>query len=242
MAPLDWVKKDDEYFWDDSVVDQETATELHGDGAAYVGESVALLSKNGDNVVDATFLNADGTVQSSSGNFINYSFRNAAGSKITPSSSNLAKANEIFVLVNGLNSEIDAHIQMAQMMGVSSKPLARAASIVGRTQVFLDIAQNGLDDANGNIGLGRASFRMGGTIAAAIASSAVGGEVGSVVGTAFGPGFGTAAGAITGASVSFGATLGMGVIEQAYDQVSTGVTQGYRNFMNNARYNISRYR
>lgn len=41
---------------------------------------------------------------------------------------------------------------MAQMMGVASKALAKLGTSVGHIQVGLDVAQNGLDYANGDIG------------------------------------------------------------------------------------------
>ena len=128
------------------------------------------------------------------------------------------------------------------MMGVTSKPLAQVGAVAGNIQVGLDIAQNGLDYANGNIGGGRAMFRTGGVLAGAIASSVIGGEVGAMTGTAFGPGPGTAAGAVTGAAVSFGTSLGIGVMERSYDKISTGVVQGYNNFINTINHNIARYK
>jgi len=51
-----------------------------------------------------------------------------------------------------------------------------------------------------------------------------------------------AAGAITGAAVSFGVSAGVGTAERAYDKVSTGVVQGYTNFIDTINNNILRYK
>lgn len=80
---------------------------------------------------------SDGSVQTSSGSVVNYSFKTDAGTKITPSSTNLAKATVLVAETSNLNSEIDTHIQMAQMMRIPSQLLAKVGATVGHIQVGL---------------------------------------------------------------------------------------------------------
>lgn len=62
MVPFDWIKRGDEFLWDDRVTDQASAEELHGKDARYFGKSNTIQSRRGDDVLDAVSLNADGTV------------------------------------------------------------------------------------------------------------------------------------------------------------------------------------
>lgn len=62
MAPFDWIKRGDEFLWDDRVTDQASAEKFHGQGAVYFGKSNTIQSKIGNNVLDAVYLNTDGTV------------------------------------------------------------------------------------------------------------------------------------------------------------------------------------
>lgn len=63
MEGNDWVKRDNNYFWDDRVVDQKTAKEFQGDGAAYIGKEVQVAVKDKDgNLSEHIGLHADGSI------------------------------------------------------------------------------------------------------------------------------------------------------------------------------------
>lgn len=83
MAPFDWIKRGDEFLWDDRVTDQASAEELHGKYARYFGKSNTIQSRQGNNVLDEVSLNADGTVSMNGITLAQnskLSFRNAHGS------------------------------------------------------------------------------------------------------------------------------------------------------------------
>ena len=63
MKGDDWVKRDNNYVWDDRVVDQKTATEFQGDGAKYIGKEVQVAVKDKDgNLSEHIGLHADGSI------------------------------------------------------------------------------------------------------------------------------------------------------------------------------------
>ncbi|MEJ5092887.1 hypothetical protein GEO21_22800, partial [Sphingobacterium faecium] len=57
----DWVKKDEEYFWDDRATDQKSAEELHGSESKYVGKNASVRSISEGKVLDEVLLTSDGT-------------------------------------------------------------------------------------------------------------------------------------------------------------------------------------
>lgn len=83
MAPFDWIKRGNDFLWDDRVTDQASAEELHGKDAKYFGKSSSIQSKREDDVLDEVSLNADGTVSMNEITLpqnSKLSFRNAYGS------------------------------------------------------------------------------------------------------------------------------------------------------------------
>ena len=83
MSPWDWILKDDMFFWDDRVEDQQSAEELYGKEAVYAGKSSTVKSQRGDQVIDEVSLNEDGTVTKDGTTLAQNSkstFTNAAGS------------------------------------------------------------------------------------------------------------------------------------------------------------------
>lgn len=107
------------------------------------------------------------------------------------------------------------------MLGNNSKSLVKYGGYVGKLNTAFDATEPFVDYSNNKIGLGRATYRSGGTLFGAI----VGVEVGAQLGTAFGPGYGTAAGAGTGLIIG----AGVKVLEQAYDKSSSEVKSGFIN-------------
>lgn len=89
MKGDDWVKRDNEYIWDDRVVDQTTAETYQGKGSQYIGEAAEITSRTaGGNVVGSTInLNSDGTITRDGVTLSQNSdqtFTNATGSEFVP--------------------------------------------------------------------------------------------------------------------------------------------------------------
>jgi len=88
MEGTDWVKKGNNYFWDDRVVDQKTANQYQGK-SQYIGQQANVTSMNIDgSAADATIsLNSDGTVTREGvtlGQDSDQIFTNATGSEFLP--------------------------------------------------------------------------------------------------------------------------------------------------------------
>lgn len=88
MEGTDWVKRDNEYIWDDRVVDQKTAEEHQGTGASYVGKEVQMAVKGSDGELkEHVGLHADGSISKDGKTFgvgLNGSFENSNGSVFRP--------------------------------------------------------------------------------------------------------------------------------------------------------------
>lgn len=63
MKGDDWVKRDNNYVWDDRVVDDKTAKEFQGEGATYIGKEVQVAVKDKDGKLSEHIgLHADGSI------------------------------------------------------------------------------------------------------------------------------------------------------------------------------------
>src|SRR5690554_1368322 len=61
MASEEWLKVGNNYIWDDRVTDQATATEYHGENAAYVEVNKTVSTVRNGEAIDAVTLNDNGT-------------------------------------------------------------------------------------------------------------------------------------------------------------------------------------
>lgn len=89
MEGNDWVKRDNEYIWDDRVINKTTAETYQGKGAQYIGEAAEITSRTADgNVVGSAInLNSDGTITRDGVTLSQNSdqiFTNATGSEFKP--------------------------------------------------------------------------------------------------------------------------------------------------------------
>ena len=63
MKGTDWVKRDNEYVYDDRVVDQKTAEQYKGEGAKYIGQEVQVAVKGKDGSLSGHIgLHSDGSI------------------------------------------------------------------------------------------------------------------------------------------------------------------------------------
>ncbi|NII83308.1 hypothetical protein FHT21_002353 [Pedobacter sp. SG908] len=89
MEGKDWVKRGNQYIWDDRVVDQKTAEQNQGEKAQYIGVQAEVTPVKADGTaVGATVnLNSDGTVTREGVTLVQNSdqiFTNASGSEFVP--------------------------------------------------------------------------------------------------------------------------------------------------------------
>lgn len=89
MKGDDWVKIDNEYIWDDRVINQSSAESYHGKEARYIGEAAEITSRtvDGNIVGSAINLNSDGTITRDGVTLCQNSdqiFTNATGSEFKP--------------------------------------------------------------------------------------------------------------------------------------------------------------
>src|SRR5690554_772875 len=62
MSSEEWLKVGNNYIWDDRVTDEATATQYHGENAAYVGVNKTISTVRNGEAVDSVTLNDNGTV------------------------------------------------------------------------------------------------------------------------------------------------------------------------------------
>lgn len=90
MAPTGWGKNGDSWVFNEEVT-KDNYKDLGYSQYMDAGKVYSVTNGKADGKYSFT-LNADGSVQTSSGSVVNYSFKTDAGTTITPSSTNLAKA------------------------------------------------------------------------------------------------------------------------------------------------------
>ncbi len=152
-----------------------------------------------------------------------------------PDKAPLKVAGEVLGGISDFNSVIADNTEALQMMGVNSKYVESIGSKAGNIGTGLEVAQVGLDYANGEVSGNTALLNGGGILATAALSSYVGGEVGAAFGTTGGP-VGTAAGTVAGAAT--GAVIGgaKGTLQTIYDEFKTITTPYLNQFYNNVNF------
>ena len=104
MAPTGWGKNGDSWVFNEEVT-KDNYKDLGYSQYMDAGKVYSVTNGKADGKYSFT-LNADGSVQTSSGSVVNYSFKTDAGTTITPSSTNLAKATVLVGDASNLNSQI----------------------------------------------------------------------------------------------------------------------------------------
>lgn len=144
MEGTDWVKRDNEYIWDDRVVDQKTAEAYQGEGASYIGREVQVAVKGSDGQLrEHVGLHADGSVSRD-------------GEILSPGSKGM--------FTNSLGSEFKARQTSGSYIGLSYN-----FALVGGFGISFGLVTDAFDKSssyfsfNANIGFGGGgSLDMGG--------------------------------------------------------------------------------